>query len=386
MEETLSIGFGVPVHIAAKVQNFWPSCVFRCTLLPSSSHGTATVIVRIPREGLARSGHTGLHREQAALNSLIAIGSSLAPHLLAGGGAAGFLVTEDLGTHPSLLDILLGEDPEAARQGMIAFARGLGRLHAQTSGQYTNTPPALPVVHIPVSEYWQQVRNVVAQLGLPTPCGVDGDVAALTHLLAEPEGCLALSSGDISVVNCKISRGKTRFFDFEDACFRHPFLDAIVLRYPYPTGGPPWRLPQEVTMQSEAAYRAELAQACPIVQDDDCYERSMAAASAAWTILRLVRLPKVDAGPDRDAWWLLPPGWSAPAPTRSRRRQLVSTLETCIASAHRACAFEALTAWCECLVDTLRSRWPEAAEELPLYPAFLDGTTPEAGTRQGTHA
>jgi len=134
---------------------------------------------------------------------------------------------------------------------------------------------------------------------------------------------------------------------------------------------PPWLLPHDVALQIESAYRTELAQVCPIVQDDNLYERGMAAASAAWTILRIARLPRVDAGPDRDPWLLLPHGWSAPVPTRSRRRQLVAILETCLASAHRAGTFEALAAWCERLADTLRKRWPEAAEELPLYPAFL---------------
>jgi len=155
------------------------------------------------------------------------------------------------------------------------------------------------------------------------------------------------------------------------AGIRHALIDAAVLRYPYPTGGPPWRLPLELALQIEAAYRAELAQTCPITQDNNFYERGMAAACAAWTIIRLARLPKVDAGPDRDPWLLLPPDWSAPVPARSRRRQLVAILETCVVSAHHAGAFEAFAVWCESLATALRERWHEAAEERPLYPAFL---------------
>jgi hypothetical protein len=371
VEEALSVRFGGHVHLAAEAYNFWPSYVFRCTLLPSShSAAPRTVLVRVPREGTIRSGQSGLRNERAALEYLDEIGSSLAPRFLAGGNAAGFLVTEDLGTHPSLLDLLLGEDSEAARQGSLAFAQGLGRLHAQTAGRTKDHRVALPIVHVPVAEHWQQVRDAVTQLELPALQGVDGDIESLIRLLAESGDCLALSSGDPSGVNCQITQHGVRFFDFEAACFRHVLVDATVLRYLYPTGGPPWRLPQEVALQSEAAYRAELALACPIAQDDNRYERGMAAASAAWTIIRLARLPKVDTGPDRDSWPLLPPGWTAPIPTRSRRRQLVAILETCIASAHRADAFEALAAWCERLTDALRERWPEAVEELPLYPAF----------------
>ena len=243
VEDALSARFGGRVHIV-EVQNFWPSCVFRCTLQPSSRATPETVIVRVPREETARSGRTGLsrtglHSEQAALQYLAAIGSSLAPRFLAGGSAVGFLVTEDLGAHPSLLDLLLGEDPQAARQGILVFARGLGMLHAQTAGRPEGSQATLPAVRVPVAEHWQQVKEAVAQLELPAPHGVDGDVEALAHLLAEPGDCLALSSGDFSVVNCKISSGNVWFFDFEGACFRHALADATVLRYPYPTGGPP---------------------------------------------------------------------------------------------------------------------------------------------------
>jgi len=148
-------------------------------------------------------------------------------------------------------------------------------------------------------------------------------------------------------------------------------VDAAVLRYPYPTGGPPWHLPQKIGIQIEAVYRATLAEVRAVAQDDNSFEQGMAAGCAAWTILRLARLPRVDAGPDRDRWLLLPPGWSGPIPIRSRRQQLVAILDTCISSARRAGTFEVLAAWCESLVDALRRRWPEATEELPLYPAFL---------------
>jgi len=55
---------------------------------------------------------------------------------------------------------------------------------------------------------------------------------------------------------------------------------------------------------------------------------------------------------------------------RSRRRQLVAIMETCIASVHRAGTLEVRAAWLEGIVTVLRGRWPEATAEIPLYPAF----------------
>jgi hypothetical protein len=377
----LSVRFGTHVRIA-DVTAFPYSRVARCALEAANDAAPPTVIVRMLRDDPARSGPTRLRNEHAALEFLSAIGSTLAPRFIAGDVTAGILVTEDLGTHPSLLDLLLGDDREAARQGLLAFARGLGALHAQTAGRSSayaerraRLGPADPdpeglTAPGRVAESWRRVRDAVAQLSLPYPHGVDDDVDEIAGTLAAPGAYLALSSGDTSVVNCTVTNGVVRFFDFEAAGFRHALIDASVLRYPYPTGGPVWRLPREVADLVESAYREVLARACPAALDDASYERGMAAACAAWTIVRMARLPRVEAGPDRDPWPLVPPGWSAPIPTRSRRRQLVAIVETCIASARRAGTLERLTAWCDSTVGALRARWPEATEEIPLYPAF----------------
>jgi hypothetical protein len=385
IEHLLSERFGAPVRIAG-VQPFPPFRVWRCAIRPAGGGVPATVMVRLPRDprdDAARAGLARLANEHAALELLSALGSGVAPGVVAGGAAAGLLVTEDLGTHPSLLDLLLGDDAAAARTGLLAFARALGALHAQTSGhapEYAARRAGLgppdpdatrPDLRAAVFASWRGVREAVSALGLPEPGGaVEADVDAVGRTLAAPGAYLALSSGDPSVVNCKVAGGAVRFFDFEVAGFRHALIDASVLRFLYPTGGPVWRLPPEVAELLEPAYRQALAPACPSVLDDAAYERGMAAASAAWALLRMVRLPRVEAGPDRDAWPLLPPSWAGPVPTRSRRRQLVAIIETGVGALHRAGAFDALAAWCGRVGGALRTRWPEAAEALPLYPAF----------------
>ncbi len=382
VETMLSVHFDARVRIAG-VQDFPYSTVSRCTLDAGGSSVPQTVVVRLLRKDTARSQPTRLHNEQAALEFLSSIGSTLAPRFIVGDASAGILITEDLGPHPSLLDLLLGNDRAAACEGLLAFARSLGTLHAQTAGcasTYDDRRARLgradpnaehPSVYPSVAETWRQVRDAAVQLGLPHPRGVDDDVQEIAYMLAESDAYVALSSGDPSPVNCIVGNRIVRFFDFEDAGFRHALIDAAVLRYLYPTGGPVWHLPPGVAGAVETTYRDEMLRACPVaLPNAETYERGMAAACAAWTILRMARLVKVDAGPDRDSWLLLPAGWSAPIPTRSRRRQLVAIMETCIASADRAGTLKALAAWCELMVDALCSRWPEATEEVPLYPAF----------------
>ncbi len=385
IEVLLSARYGMPLRVTG-VEGFRPHQVSRCTLAPVAGDAPdvpPTVIVRVLRSDPARSDPARLLNEQAALEFLAAIGSAVAPRFIVGDAAAGVLVSEDLGSHPSLLDVLLGSDGAAAREGLIAFARALGRLHADTAGRAVDyqarrvalgptaaVASADPEAGASVVHSWQGVRAAVDQLGLPPPYGVDDDVEAVAAALAAPGDYLALSSGDPSVVNCKVVGGRVRLFDFESAGFRHALIDATVLRYPYPTGGPVWRLPREVGDAAERAYRDELELACPGARDTPGYERALAAACAAWTILRLVRLQRVEAGPDREPWRLLPPGWAAPVPERSRRRQLVSIIETCVASARHAGTLDRLAAWCVRVAGSLRTRWPEAIEEDPLYPAL----------------
>ena len=381
VETLLSAQYGVRVRVG-NVEGFPYSRVSRCWLEAPGAVSPPTVIVRLLRDDPSRSGGWRIQNERAALEFLTSIGSPVAPRIIAGDAASRLLIAEDLGHHPSLLHLLLGADRSAACHGLRAFARGMGGLHADTIGyasayeehrmrfgladpgtEYSASHPA-------ITENWARVRHAVHQLGLPQPRGVAGDVEVIAHLLAGSSDGLALSSGDPSPLNCMVVNDEVRFFDFEDACFRHPLIDASVMRYLYPTGGPVWHLPPEVANSVEASYRDKLRRVCPFATDDEDYEQGIAAACAAWTILRMTRLTRVDAGPDRDSWPILPLDWSAPIPTRSRRQQLVSILETCISSLRQAGVHDALAAWFEAIATSLRARWPEAMDETLLYPAF----------------
>jgi hypothetical protein len=221
-----------------------------------------------------------------------------------------------------------------------------------------------------VAETWARVRDEVARLGLPAPTGLDAEVKALAATFDGDHGAWALSSGDPAPLNCKIVGGEAKLFDFEYGGFRHGALDVTALRYAYPTGAPPWTLPAEVLREAERTYREAAMQACPHLGDDSAFEREAAGACAAWTLLRLERLSMVEAGPDGNDWPHVPPSWAGPVPRRSRRQQLVATIEVAAEAARRADAVPALAEWFAALVAALRERWAEARGGEPVYPAF----------------
>ncbi|MBM7787740.1 hypothetical protein [Tenggerimyces flavus] len=220
-------------------------------------------------------------------------------------------VTEDVGPGDSLDDLLGGTDQAAATDGLLAWARALGELHATTAGRASRAMRAMRCA----------------------------DVSELLHALQEPGPFLALSNGDACPYNSRITHQGVRFFDFELAGFRHCLLDGAFLRMSFPSCYRWGRLPVDVRAAAENAYRDALA---PI--DDDTYRRGMAAAGGAWAIVHAVQLP----GPEQQ--------------DQRRAVRIHAVIADFVEVARTAGWLGAFAGW-------FARRIP-AAEPVPIYPAF----------------
>ncbi len=353
--------------------NPWP-WVARCAIEDDTGAVPGSVIVKARRpEAHVRGEPWRLYNERAALEFLASIGGAVAPRLLAVDDEAGILVMEDLGTGPALEDLLVASDPSAAERGLVAFARALGRMHATTAGHAAEyyqvrsrlgpVEPAfdrISILGIDIERAWGQPREIVANRPyLPSPHGVGSDVDELLRVLSEPGPYLAFSNGDTCPANCRLSDGGPRFIDFEHASFfRHALLDAAALRFPFP-GCPCWsRLPEDAGRRAEDAYRTELARSCLDVLDQASYARGLAAACAAWTIVRAVRLPKLEHADEPH-----PLGFS-------RRGQLLDTIDVTVSCARHPRNPPSFASWLASVGDALRARWPHIVAPQPFYPAF----------------
>ena len=353
----------------------WP-WVTRCTIKAETETTTLPVSVIVKARhpaGHFRSEPERFHNERVALEFFTRIESAAGPHLLAADHEAGILILEDLGTGPALEDLLVGHDASRAEQGLIAFATALGRMHATTVGHAASyyqlksrqgpVDPVfdrLSILGIDIARAFRQLQEMAASRPyLPPPTvAVENDVDELLRVLAEPGPFLAFSNGDTCPANCRWSDGGFRFLDFEHACFRHALLDVAALRFPFPAC-PCWsHVPEELAQRAEDAYKKQMVRSCPEVLDPTRYTQGLTAACAAWTIVRAVRLPKLEQTDE-------------PHPMRfSRRGQLLDTISTTVTCAQQSRCLQSLAAWLSAVNQALRTRWPHLPPAQPFYPAF----------------
>ena len=346
----------------------------RCTLRGGSAT-PRTVIVKMRRaNGDSRADTRFLRNERAALEFLNGIGSTAAPRFIAGDDAAGIVVMEDLGPGLSPDLLLVGADPDAACAGLVAFARGLGRLHASTVGRSeefyrirSKLGPVDPMAHrvtyggAPIIDTWNELKGEVrALLVSPDPAAADGDVDAVIHTLADPGDHLALSNGDVCPQNARLFGDTVRFLDFDGAVFRHALLDAAYLRFPFVDCPCRSLLPDTVQRFVEQAYREELATACLAALDNTSYERGIAAACAAKTIQRAMGFASI-IGSDTTYGMRM---------SVSKRAWLLAAIDTFRAASNRSGTLRTLAEWFGDFADVLTRRWGAEPPAAPLYPAF----------------
>lgn len=371
VERLLTAAAGTPVVVRGSASLSPAGSIWRCTLNGGDPVLPRQVVVKARRTDPndPRSSRDGIGRERAALAYLERLSVDFTPRVLGADDTGEVLVIEDRGPAPSLTDLLLGDDAEAAAAGMSAFAQTLGRLHACTldgSARYAEMYPArrenthcepLSIVHVDIQACWRTLPALARNLGMrPLPDdAVQSEVAAVFHALREPGEWLAFSAGDPCPGNVLIDSERTTLIDFEMAAFRHALIDAAALRFPFPHRTPWARIPAEVIRHAEQAYRSERQEQVPAAGDDRAYESALVPAMAAWAILRLARLQRIDVD-DSEAL--------------RRRTQIVHTVEAFLETAAAARRLGRLAAWMEALLDVMRGRWPEANQPAPLYTAF----------------
>lgn len=293
------------------------------------------------------------------------------PVIIAHDPQARLLVLEDLGRSSTLADKLFGPDPTTARQCLLGWARGVGRMQAATAAREHDFGALLRRLgerawRDPMAE---EARTALA--GVPDLLAdklgvrVSGTAAREAHRTARLLGGTryrAFSPSDTCPDNNLVTSRGVRFVDFEWGCFRDVALDAAYFLVPFPACTASFALPPGMAETLLAAWRSEITSVWPDLDEPELLEWRLLSAQLLWVWLC--------------TWWLLPRIDTrdmpiGPDPTRSPRisTALIHYWGQATAVAERA-GLDASASLGRAVTAALQERFPDAPSLLPVFPAF----------------
>ncbi|MGF1431917.1 hypothetical protein [Kitasatospora sp. LaBMicrA B282] len=329
----------------------------RSTVLRCRTEAGGSVVVK------AFTAETEARRAFTAEAAGLALGLA-GPELLAVDRDFPLLVMADLGAAPTLADLLLGTDPQAAERALLDWARGLGRLAAGATGHrgafaelWERYDLGLPSWE---DEPWI-ADNVAALPGVLRAAGVEPAPGLADELArigtAGGERFPGFTPGDTCPDNNLLTADGLRLIDFEAAGFQSVFLTAAYCRMPFSSCWCVFELPEEPAARVERVFREEVTGCYPELADDTVWQAGMAAAVAVWTVdLTVQMLPRVLA---EDA-----PMHRTRRPVATRRQVLRQRWERVAALPE----LPALAATARLLLERVAAGWN--VPPLPGYPAF----------------
>ena len=265
--------------------------------------GGGTAIVKRPREVATGPGSQGVDdlrslflAERAGLELLGAMPGSPAPGLLGVDDTADLLVMEDLPPGPSVADLLLGDDPTAADEGVVELARTLARVHGWSIGRESEYQAIRARVGLPVGapQRWTNtaaggidaLRAVAQAVGVNVPAAFEDECLELVAKLAAGGWSRGYVHGDPCPDNTLVAEGRLRLIDYEHGNYASVLLDASYLVAPFPTCWCFGRLPEGLSARALATYRTELAAFVPTAGDDGAWTEALLVTLASWILAR----------------------------------------------------------------------------------------------------
>ena len=145
------------------------------------------------------------------------------------------------------------------------------------------------------------MRRLCDHLGVPLPSPVWAELDTVVAALADPGPFLSLVHGDPCPDNTRIYGDRVVLFDFETSALGRALLDAAYIHLCFPTCWCVGTIPSSDMAAMEAAYRAELAPACPPAADDAQWRRAIAHSAVGWLLSNIEHLAGHLSGDD-DEW------------------------------------------------------------------------------------
>jgi len=365
-ERLLSDTFGGTIHLAEgdDLTASGRTSVYRLRVLVGPDNAPTSVIVKQARKYPAGT----FFNDWASLQFLSQIipELSLAPRFYAGDVKQGIFVMEDLGKGQRLDHLLLGNDPVAAESALIEHATLHGRLHALTIGKQAE----YDVIRNPLGSLehdyddptlaWlaPTFHQSIDLAGVKPAPGVDRELAELAAAIQNPGPFRAFVQSDSCPDNCLYIGSSLYLLDFEGGEFSHALLEGVYGRIHFPTCWCVYRLPEQIPLRMETAYRAELVKGCPAAASDTLFYHAVVEACAYWLLKSYFWVP-LSKVLESDRMII----------AASDRQRFLTRTDIFVQASEQFEHFEAIGATMRMLATKLRARWPET-EEMAYYPAF----------------
>lgn len=295
-----SVALGTPVTDAHPLGGSTRSEVLRCRV------PTGTVVVKRYPDGSS----VAFAREVAGLAAL-----DHTPELLAVDRVHGLIVMSDLGTGPTLADLLLGDDRDAAWAGALEWVEAL----ADTLGRSRGATFALDLAADEPSAAARTGARMLLDdvLGLPADPELDAELELIATLDHRDPASDVFSPTDTCPDNAIRTADGWRFVDLEGAAVHHAAFDAAYAAMPFSTCWCVFDPPPGFTDRLLDRFTATLGAHLPDLVREPGWTRSVDLASAAWILAMTGWLL---FGADEDRPRVGPPGVPSPS-----YRQLLTT-------------------------------------------------------------
>ncbi|MDN6657936.1 MAG: aminoglycoside phosphotransferase family protein [Acidipropionibacterium jensenii] len=328
----------------------------------TATGGARTVVAKCFRSRAMshNSGGYGAVREWAGLAAVPG-----APRLLAADLDHGVVVMEDLGSVPTLADLLAGDDGDAALEA--AWVWGRSSAHQLTASREAvsrfsdlvrQADPGTLTAGGPASPRLPErgAARLSAMLRLPGPAcqRLDEEVALLAGLDGV-EGSRVCSQADPAPDNLLVTGdGWVKAIDYEAASYHHIAVDLVSLLTPWPASGLLAGTPGEFQAAVMSGFGTAHGGLADLLDDPDLDPMTgLAAMSTALQMTELTLEPltrREDVGRFSGG-----------------RSRLITLWRS--AAEHAAAVTRTMAGACEQAADTAAGTWGWP-EELPLYPCF----------------
>jgi len=391
----LSNYFQMPIHFSKIIQLSEPdrrNLILRLEInAPNTSMPEAIILKQTSiekKDGVDEGGESEqgqlsrFAHDWAGLEFLTKIGANHAPKFYAGDLEHRFILIEDLGTdHPSLVGPLLrastSENLQKAEIALESYMKRLGKMHADTAGQYSVFssilnriyPKAVRYHFIPEHDF-SEIINIFKKLNHYSK-ELEAEINNIFIFFKSKNDFNVLLHGDICPDNVYFQGNKILFIDFEFGDFGNALIDGAYLRMAMPSCWCAKTFPSSIINRMEFLYREELKTKIISANDDAEYNKQLTYACAYWVIRSLQTLDEMElveqewigsGGPvDADSLW---------DPTQNAARpRVLSKLDAFITLAKTTNHLPCLSTTLVSLLSYLRKVWPET-KYLDLYPVF----------------